>query len=109
MSRENESAILDSARVHLVRLIDALERGTGPGRTRRTLPRMLASLVLAGLICAACVGYSYVANNLDSLRNPNRSATVPVQQVPTPAGPATSQVDAPAQQPENVQPPQEAP
>ncbi|WP_127841336.1 hypothetical protein [Actinomyces wuliandei] len=95
MPRENESAVLDSARVHLTRLTDALERGTGPGRSRRTLPRLIASLVVASLSCAGCVGYSYVSNNLDSLRRTTTTTTDGTSpEAPSPAPDTDTDTDA---------------
>ena len=68
MPRDTDSAILDAARVRRTRLISALERGSAPGRPRRTAPLVLASLVIAALICAGCVGYSYISTHMSSLR-----------------------------------------
>ncbi|WP_136194064.1 MULTISPECIES: hypothetical protein [Actinomyces] len=68
MPRENEQAVLDSARVHHARLRDALERGRTPGRSRALGPRLIASLVVAALACSGCVGYAYVSTHLDSIR-----------------------------------------
>ncbi|MBE6482777.1 MAG: hypothetical protein E7Z94_10500 [Actinomyces ruminicola] len=71
MPRENEQAVLDSARVHHARLRDALERGRVPGRSRAQAPRLIASLVVAALACSGCVGYAYISTHLDSTRNPS--------------------------------------
>ncbi|WP_103062517.1 hypothetical protein [Actinomyces qiguomingii] len=71
MARENEQAVLDSARVHHARLRDALEHGRTPGRSRAQAPRLIASLVVAALACSACVGYAYVSTHFDSTRNPS--------------------------------------
>lgn len=69
MPRENEQAVLDSARVHHARLRDALERGRTPGRSRAQAPRLIASLVVAALACSGCVGYAYISTHLDAIRN----------------------------------------
>ncbi|MDO4901814.1 hypothetical protein [Actinomyces sp.] len=66
MARENEQAVLDSARVHHARLRDALERGRNPGRSRALAPRLIASLVVAALACSGCVGYAYISTHFDS-------------------------------------------
>ncbi|WP_146752379.1 MULTISPECIES: hypothetical protein [unclassified Actinomyces] len=75
MPRENEQAVLDSARVHHARLRDALERGRRPGRSRAQAPRLIASLVVAALACSGCVGYSYISTHLDSIRNTSGGST----------------------------------
>lgn len=80
MPREDEAAILDSARVHHSRLTQALERGSGTGRSRPVPVRMVASLVIAALACAGCVGYSFVSTHLDSIRQTRTSVpNAPVQ------------------------------
>ncbi|MBW3068220.1 MULTISPECIES: hypothetical protein [unclassified Actinomyces] len=100
MPRENEQAVLDSARVHHARLRDALERGRTPGRSRAQAPRLIASLVVAALACSGCVGYAYVSTHLDSIRStpggststPTDSATVaPAPPQPTDAAAQASQ------------------
>lgn len=68
MPRDTDSAVLDATRVHRERLLSALERGSMPGRSRKVFPKALASLVVAALMCAACVGYSFVSTHLPATR-----------------------------------------
>jgi len=105
MPREDEAAILDSARVHHSRLTQALERGSGTGRSRPVPVCMVASLVIAALACAGCVGYSFVSTHLDSIRQTRTSVpNAPVQPAQS-AGPEPS----PAQNQPPAQPAPEAP
>lgn len=88
MARDTDDAILDSARVRRRRLTSALERGSTHGQPRSVLPRLLASLVVAALASAGCVGYSFVTTHLSSLArggaasNPSDSPTPPAQEQP---------------------------
>ncbi|WP_194949752.1 hypothetical protein [Actinomyces trachealis] len=68
MPRDTDSAVLDATRVHRERLLSALERGSMPGRNRKVFPKVLASLVTAALMCAACVGYSFVSTHLPAAK-----------------------------------------
>lgn len=105
MPREDEAAILDSARVHHSRLTHALERGSGAGRSRPVSVRMVASLVIAALACAGCVGYSFISTHLDSIRQTRTSVPgIPVQPAQS-AGPEPSS----AQNQPPAQPAPEAP
>ena len=45
MPHENDSAVLDSARLHTRRLMQALQYGHQPVPVRRSLPLLVASLV----------------------------------------------------------------
>ena len=115
MPREDEAAILDSARVHHSRLTQALERGSGTGRSRPVPVRMVASLVIAALACAGCVGYSFVSTHLDSIRQTRTSVpNAPVQPAQS-AGPAQNQPpaqpapEAPTEQAEQEPQPHDVP
>ncbi|QPL05349.1 MULTISPECIES: hypothetical protein [Actinomyces] len=75
MARDTDAAVLDSARVRHRRLASALERGSAPGRPRPVLPRLIASLIVAALACAGCVGYSFITTHLDSLATTGTTGT----------------------------------
>ena len=100
MPREDEAAILDSARVHHSRLTQALERGSSAGRSRPVPSRMVASLVIAALACAGCVGYSFVSTHLDSIRQTRTSTSnPPAQPAPADSGASAIPQDQPPVQP----------
>ncbi len=110
MPREDEAAILDSARVHHSRLTQALERGSGAGRSRPVPVRMVASLVIAALACAGCVGYSFISTHLDSIRQTRTPiSNPPVQPAPesTDTEPYPAQNQPPDQPTPEVQPEEE--
>ena len=100
MPRETDAAILDSARVNRSRLNLALERGSTPGRSRPIGPRALASLVVAALVCAGCVGWSYISTHLDSLRlNGSSSVPGPIPVEPSQAPPTVLEEPDPDETP----------
>lgn len=80
MPRDNDSAILESAKVHHTRLRIALLRGRSSTTVRRTVPAMIGSLVVAALISAGCVGYGYLSTHLDSIRNPSGTRGTPTSE-----------------------------
>ncbi|ARD42543.1 hypothetical protein [Actinomyces gaoshouyii] len=80
MPRDNDSAILESAKVHHARLRIALLRGRSSTAVRRTAPPMIGSLVVAALISAGCVGYGYLSTHLDTIRNPSGTRGTPMRE-----------------------------
>ncbi|WP_366180810.1 hypothetical protein ABXS69_01230 [Actinomyces timonensis] len=80
MPRDNDSAILESAKVHHARLRIALLRGRSSMKVRRTVSAMIGSLVVAALIGAGCVGYGYLSTHLDSIRYPSGTRGAPTSE-----------------------------
>ncbi|VEG29070.1 hypothetical protein [Actinomyces howellii] len=73
---------MESTRVRRAWLRAALEHGGPPGADRRQAPWLLASLLVASLACAGCVGYAAVS----SLTEPTASqATTTGPASPSPA------------------------
>jgi len=62
MSRHDDQALLEAVRIHRDRLRGAFLRG--PAGIRQGVPplmaRLVASLILAAVVCAVCVGISFV-------------------------------------------------
>ncbi|GAA1676578.1 hypothetical protein [Fodinicola feengrottensis] len=83
MARDYDTQLLESVAVRRRRLRDALIWGRL--RTRRTISdnvvRFLIGLVLAGLGCAACVGWSYLQKALADQAKQAKSATAVVRLV----------------------------
>lgn len=89
MPHENDSAVLDSARLHTRRLMQALQYGHQPVPVRRSLPLLVASLVAAAGLSAACVGYSFMAADLDPPpQHPGTAETAAAEAPDAPAQPA---------------------
>lgn len=89
MAHENDSAVLDSARLHTRRLMQALQYGHQPVPVRRSLPLLVASLVAAAGLSAACVGYSFMAADLDPPpQHPGTAETAAAEAPDAPAQPA---------------------
>ncbi|MFE4543021.1 hypothetical protein [Arthrobacter sp. NPDC056727] len=82
MAEDYDSRLLESARVRKHRLDDSLLFGRNPEeRTYTTATaRLMQSLLLAALIAAICVGFSFVQHLLDeqSARQSARAAGVTV-------------------------------
>ncbi len=61
MSRHDDQALLEAVHIHRDRLRGAFLQGTGGVRrgVSTLIPRLMASLVLAAVACAICVGVSF--------------------------------------------------
>ncbi|WP_159717739.1 MULTISPECIES: hypothetical protein [Actinomyces] len=94
MPRDNDSAILESAKVHHARLRIALLRGRSSMTVRRTVPAMIGSLVVAALISAGCVGYGYLSTHLDSIRPPSGTRGAPTSEATPYTTPKPAQATA---------------
>ena len=79
MARDFDTQLLESVAVRRRRLRDALLWGAM--RTRRSTPEMPARLVvgavLAAVLCAGCVGWSFLADQLAKRAAAQQSAAVP--------------------------------
>lgn len=79
MAEDYDSRLLESARVRKHRLDDSLLFGGNPQeRSYTTLTtRLMQSLLIAALVAAICVGYSFVQHllNEQSARQATSSAT----------------------------------
>lgn len=77
MSRDYDAQLLESLAVRRRRLRDALLLGRG--RTRRSASDNLARFVLGGvltaLLCAGCVGWSFIEDAISQQRRTNAPAT----------------------------------
>ncbi|MFF3686215.1 hypothetical protein [Streptomyces sp. NPDC002187] len=85
-AQDYDSQLLESVSVRRRRLRDALLFGTQ--RQRRSVDERLgkafAGVVIAAVLCAGCVGWSFVSNRLMGSSGPY---TAPVQPSPSPASP----------------------
>lgn len=74
MARDYDSQLLESVAVRRRRLRDALL--FGPQRTRRTLDEKLgkvfAGIAIAAVVCAGCVGWSFVSEKLIGQNSANQ-------------------------------------
>ncbi|MFG2139297.1 hypothetical protein [Streptomyces sp. NPDC048650] len=80
MARDYDSQLLESVSVRRRRLRDALV--FGGQRTRRSLDenfgKFFGSVALAAVVCAGCVGWSFVAGKVaDGSRTPGVSPASP--------------------------------
>jgi hypothetical protein len=86
-AQDYDSQLLESVSVRRRRLRDALLFGAQ--RQRRTvderLGRVFAGIVIAAVLCAGCVGWSFISHRL--LGNSPYGASVPAS---TPSAPSTS-------------------
>jgi type VI protein secretion system component VasF len=84
MARDFDSQLLESVAVRRRRLRDALLHGAM--RTRRTtdenLRKAFAGVALAAVMCAGCVGWSFVSHRLAHQTQPG---LVPITSSPAPA------------------------
>ncbi|MFC0597324.1 hypothetical protein [Streptomyces palmae] len=66
MSQDYDSQLLESVSVRRRRLRDALLHGAQRGRRRTDegLGKAFAGVVLAAVVCAGCVGWSFVSDKL---------------------------------------------
>lgn len=79
MARDFDAQLLESVAVRRRRLRDALSWGSL--RTRRAASNLLMRLVIgaavAAVICAGCVGWSFLQHQLSKHDNRTTAATVP--------------------------------
>lgn len=70
MARETDAILLESVRVHRARLRAAFVHGALAARrtTNDNVRRFVASTVIAAVACAGCAGWSFLRENLDSMR-----------------------------------------
>ncbi|PZT75187.1 MULTISPECIES: hypothetical protein [unclassified Streptomyces] len=70
MARDYDSQLLESVGVRRRRMRDALLFGTG--RARRTaderLGKVFAGIAITAVLCAGCVGWSFLQHTLDKQR-----------------------------------------
>lgn len=81
MARESDAILLESVRVHRARLRAAFVHGALAARrtTNDNVRRFVASTVIAAVACAGCAGWSFLRENLDSMRGSTTpSPTAPV-------------------------------
>lgn len=81
MPRDADSVLLESVATRRARLRAAFLHGDIPGRrtTADNVKRLVGSIVLAAVACAACAGYSFVQD-----AGPLRPSPTQVTQAPTP-------------------------
>ncbi|GLF93595.1 hypothetical protein [Streptomyces yaizuensis] len=87
MARDYDSQLLESVAVRRRRLRDALL--FGPQRVRRTaderLGKLFAGIAIAAVLCAGCVGWSFIQHTLDKQKAEKQKQEQRFQQtVPTP-------------------------
>jgi hypothetical protein len=70
VGRDLDEQLLEQAGVRRRRLFDAVQ--WGHDRTQLAMPdnlvRFLVSVVIAALVCAGCVGFSFVKNAIEQAR-----------------------------------------
>ena len=88
MARETDAILLESVRVHRARLRAAFVHGALAARrtTNDNVRRFVASTVIAAVACAGCAGWSFLRENLDSMR----ASTTPSPTAPATTGSAAS-------------------
>ncbi|WP_252395768.1 hypothetical protein [Streptantibioticus parmotrematis] len=86
MARDFDSQLLESVAVRRRRLRDALLYG--PLRTRRAVDenvgKAFAGVVLAAVLCAGCVGWSFVSHRLMNQSSPSAPAVSPAPSTASP-------------------------
>lgn len=88
MANEYDSKLLEAAAVRHQRLDEALVFGANPYERKwnNVVMRVMYSLLIAALIAAICVGYSFVQHLLAQQRNTATGAAVervlPIDQAP---------------------------
>ncbi|MER6910713.1 hypothetical protein ABT354_03425 [Streptomyces sp. NPDC000594] len=87
MARDYDSQLLESVAVRRRRLRDALL--FGPQRVRRTaderLGKLFAGIAIAAVLCAGCVGWSFLQHTLDKQKAEKQKQEQRFQQtVPSP-------------------------
>lgn len=93
MPRDADSVLLESVATRRARLRAAFLHGDIPGRrtTADNVKRLVGSIVLAAVACAACAGYSFVQD-----AGPLRPSPTQVTQAPTPPADTAAPVDTAA-------------
>jgi hypothetical protein len=79
MSRDYDAQLLETVAVRRQRLADALLSGSLRARRRASndnLRRALAGAVLAAVLCAGCVGWSFLHHQLELQARAQQSAAV---------------------------------
>lgn len=90
MARELDEQLLEAAGVRRRRLLDALAWGVGRRQlvTPDNMTRFLVSVVVAALICAGCVGFSFAKDALQKARaNQGGGFSSSASATPTPQSP----------------------
>ncbi|WP_254711172.1 hypothetical protein [Streptomyces lunaelactis] len=66
MSHDYDSQLLESVSVRRRRMCDALLFGAQRGRrsANERLGKVFAGIVIAAVLCAGCVGWSFISNRL---------------------------------------------
>lgn len=79
MSRHEDQALLEAVKTHRDRLHGAFLGGSsGVRRGVKTLTgRLIGSLVIAAIICAVCVGVSFVLSVLPTLKKTPAAPVTP--------------------------------
>ncbi|ANW20092.1 hypothetical protein [Streptomyces clavuligerus] len=98
MARDYDSQLLESVAVRRRRIRDALL--FGPQRVRRTaderLGKLFAGIAVAAVLCAGCVGWSFLQHTLDRQEAEKRKQEQRFQRaLPTPPGPDTGTATGP--------------
>lgn len=72
MSREYDAQLLESVAAQRGRLRDSLLWGRSRRRlaTADNVKRFVASVVVAAVVCAGCVGWSFLSNRLSEMQRP---------------------------------------
>jgi len=86
VARELDEQLLEAAGVRRRRLLDALAWGAGRRQlaTPDNLTRFLVSVVVAALICAGCVGFSFAKDALQKARANQGGFSSSASATPTP-------------------------
>jgi len=89
MARDPDAQLLESVAVRRRRLRAALLLGRARGRrpSAEGVAPLLGGAVLAALLCAGCVGWSFLSNALAEQRDRATPAPVVATVSPEPAGP----------------------
>ncbi|WP_155058448.1 hypothetical protein [Streptomyces blattellae] len=89
MARDYDSQLLESVAVRRRRMRDALLFGAQRGRRTadERFGKMFAGIAIAAVLCAGCVGWSFLQSTLDEQRAEEKQQQQQQQQlyVPTPS------------------------
>lgn len=89
MARDYDSQLLESVGVRRRRMRDALLFGAG--RARRTaderLGKVFAGIAITAVLCAGCVGWSFLQHTLDQQKAEQQKQQRQAQQYGQPSGP----------------------
>ncbi|MET7904576.1 hypothetical protein [Streptomyces sp. NPDC005336] len=79
MAREYDNQLLESVSVRRRRIRDALLYGAQRGRRSadENLGKMFAGIAIAAVLCAGCVGWSFISDKIGKQGSPGPGVSTP--------------------------------